>query len=170
MGTKQELVDRLTETNNKQTEIVEQQRQFSERLDFATADLVRIDNELEALREKRQDALAAGTDTKSVDREMTLFEKERHNQSDLIAGCNRAIAKALVYRDTLEGEAAELQKQIDDFDFDEMLAEYNAKTQALAALLKKMSPCAPEWFKDAAHNRLTIIDLETDQIVEVWTK
>jgi chromosome segregation ATPase len=167
---KQELIDRLTEINGKQTEVVEQHRQFTERLSTATADLSHIDNEIAVLREKRQDTLAAGADTKAIDKEMALFDRERVNQSDLIAGCNRAIAKALVYRDELAADAADLQNKIDDFDFNEMLAEYNAKTQALADLLKKMSPCAPEWFKEAAHQRLTTIDLENDQIVEVWTK
>jgi chromosome segregation ATPase len=167
---KQELIDRVTEINGKQAEIVEQHRLFTERLDTATADLARIENELAALRERRQDALAAGADTKVIDKEMALFDRERVNQSDLIAGCNRAIAKALLYRNELEADAADLQKQVDEFDFNEMLLEYNRLTQALAELLKKIFPCAPDWFKDEAHKRLSIFDLESDQMVEVWQK
>jgi chromosome segregation ATPase len=122
---------------------------FKGRLTQARADLQRIDSDLSAHRVRRGDLLAAGEDPKIIDRELTQAEKERLNQIDLIAGCERALLKSQEYRKPIEVEAKQLQAELDKVVFAELLETYNTTLRSAAGLFERIM-AADSTFKSRA--------------------
>jgi septal ring factor EnvC (AmiA/AmiB activator) len=161
--------DRLTAIQGALAGIDERIRGFTQKVETAKADIQRIDADLAALRERRQDTLASGEDPKTIDREITQAEKERLNQTDLIAGCERALDKLKAERLPVAADVVKVQSEVDALDFIALVEKFNDTIKSAAQMLQRIVTVEPKFKTYAPVQRIFTPDL-SGNIETIWAR